>query len=83
MKLLRKVMMFKLRKKKFKSLTVRAKDLQVGDRLLYDDTYVTVTAIKPEGEKTIVVLEMTYLGDLRPPQPIKLSPEWLISIARQ
>ena len=48
--------MFSLRKKKNPTIVVRAEDLQVGDKLVYDNAYLEVLDVTVKDEMTTVRL---------------------------
>jgi hypothetical protein len=75
--------MIKLRKKTSCFDTIRAEELQVGDRFTFNNHTVKVTYTEEFHGKMIVIMEKIHLGSLRAFQSATLFPEMFITIERR
>jgi hypothetical protein len=75
--------MFKLRKRKSPFVTLRAEDLQVGDRFVYDCAAIEVLDVAHQNKvDTIVRLVSTHPGSRVRTRNVELPNELLITVAR-
>jgi hypothetical protein len=78
-----RIEMFKFRKKTNCFDTIRAEELQVGDRFVFNSQAVEVAYAGELDGKTIVLMETTHLGSLRAILSATLYPEMFITVARR
>ena len=74
--------MFNFLKRKNPFVTVRAEDLEVGDRFVYDNTAVEVKAIATTPKHTIVDIEPTPPDMYVQFKTVAIHRELLVTVAR-
>ncbi len=75
--------MFKSRKKNRCHDTVRAEELQIGDRFVFNTHTIKVATARVDGDNVHVIMERVHLGDLLPMCSATLPNEMFITIERR
>ena len=63
--------------------TVRAENLQVGDRFVFNKTAVEVATVLPWESKTVIIMKTIHLGWIRAHKSATLPNEMFITIKRR